>query len=446
LTAELADRPTDAALEQATLRTVTLRLLPFLFFLYIISFLDRVNLGFAALQMNRDLGFSATVFGFGSGIFFVGYSLCEVPSNLILARVGARRWIARIMVSWGLLASAMMFVHSPISFYIVRFLLGAAEAGFFPGIIYYLSCWYPGQTRCKAVARFMMAIPISGVISGALAGPLLGMQGRGGLAGWQWLFLLEGFPAVLAGFAVLKYLPDGPADARWLPAEGRAWLMARLQSDRTRCNERHGLSLGQALLNGTVWQLTLIYFLGSTSLYAFSFFSPQIIKSVLGGDNLATGLVSAAISVVTAGAMLYNAGHADRHGNPFLHVFVPSVVSGLGWLLGIWLQAPVPALLALGLIPIVLANNGPFWTLPASFLTGRTAAGSFAFINTIGALGGFVGPNLLGFSKDTFGDYRAGQAVLTLCCIGAAWLALRLKRAGELKTVSAAAEPVVVVG
>jgi ACS family tartrate transporter-like MFS transporter len=427
--------------EAATLRTVTLRLLPFLFFLYIISFLDRVNLGFAALQMNRDLGFSATVFGFGSGIFFVGYALCEVPSNLILARVGARRWIARIMVTWGILAAAMMFVRTPISFYIIRFLLGAAEAGFFPGIIYYLSCWYPGQTKCKAVARFMMAIPISGVVSGALAGPLLGMQGIRGLAGWQWLFLLEGLPAVVAGFLVLKYLPDGPAEARWLPAEGKDWLLARLSAERAHADRRHGFSLSQALTNGTVWQLTMIYFLASTSIYAYSFFSPQIIKSVLGGGNLGTGLVAAAISFVTAGAMLYNAAHFDRHGDPFLHVVVPSVISALGWLLGAWLEAPIPALLALGLIPIVLASNGPFWTLPASFLTGRTAAGSFAFINTIGALGGFVGPNLLGMSKDTFGDYRAGQLVLTLFCIGAAWLALRLKGARELEAMRVGTEP-----
>jgi len=438
----MTNDPQASPLGAATLRTVTLRLIPFLFALYVISFLDRVNLGFAALQMNRDLGFSATVFGFGSGIFFVGYALFEVPSNLVLARMGARRWIARIMVTWGVLASAMMFVHTPTSFYIIRFLLGAAEAGFFPGIIYYLSCWYPGQSRCKAVARFMMAIPISGVVSGALAGPLLGLQGRGGLAGWQWLFVLEGLPAVFAGFVVLKYLPDSPAEARWLPAEGRTWLEAELAADRTRCLERHGLSLRQALLNPTVWLLTLIYFLSSASIYAYSFFSPQIIKGVLGGSNAAAGLIAAAISFCTAGAMVYNAGHADRHGNPILHVFFPAVVSGLGWLLGAWLEAPIPALLALALIPLCLSGNGPFWTLPASFTTGRTAAGSFAFINTIGALGGFVGPNLLGLSKDTFGDYRAGRLMLALCCLGAAGLTLRLRRARELQAVTVVPAPV----
>jgi ACS family tartrate transporter-like MFS transporter len=335
----------------------------------------------------------------------------------------------------------MMFVHTPTSFYIIRFLLGAAEAGFFPGIIYYLSCWYPGQTKCKAVARFMMAIPISGVVSGALAGPLLGLQGRGGLAGWQWLFVLEGLPAVIAGFLVLRYLPDGPAEAHWLPPEGRTWLAAELASDRSRCLERHDLSLRDALLNPTVWQLTLIYFLSSSSIYAYSFFSPQIIKGILGGSNAAAGLIAASISFVTAGAMLYNAHHADRHGNPFLHLFVPGVVSGLGWLLCAWLEAPIPAMLALALIPLTLAGNGPFWTLPASFLTGRTAAGSFAFINTIGALGGFVGPNLLGLSKDTFGDYRAGQVALALCCMGAAAITLRLRRARELEAMPVAVVP-----
>ncbi|HKV74381.1 MAG TPA: MFS transporter [Gemmatimonadales bacterium] len=437
----MTDQAADAAVEAATLRTVTLRLMPALFLLYIISFLDRVNLGFAALQMNRDLGFSATVFGFGSGIFFIGYSLCEVPSNLVLARMGARRWISRIMVSWGVLASAMMFVHTPTSFYIIRFLLGAAEAGFFPGIIYYLSLWYPGQTKCKAVARFMVAIPISGVVSGALAGPLLAMQGRGGLAGWQWLFLLEGLPAVLAGFLVLRYLPDGPADARWLAPEGRRWLETQLAEDRSRCLERGALSLSQALANPTVWQLTLIYFLSSCSVYAYSFFSPQIIKGVLGGSNTVAGLIAAAISFCTAGAMLYNASHADRHGNPILHLIVPALVSALGWVLVSWLESPIPALLALALIPLTLSGNGPFWMLPASFMTGRTAAGSFAFINTIGALGGFVGPNLLGLSKDTFGDYRAGQLALALCCMGAAGLTLRLKRARELAPMMVAAAP-----
>ncbi|HTO74371.1 MAG TPA: MFS transporter, partial [Gemmatimonadales bacterium] len=431
MTAAAPTAGTDAspALQQATLRTVTLRLMPALFFLYIISFLDRVNLGFAALQMNRDLGFSSAMYGFGSGIFFIGYSLCEVPSNLILARFGARRWIARIMVTWGVLATAMMFVRGPISFYIIRFLLGAAEAGFFPGIIYYLSLWYPGQTKCKAVARFMMAIPISGVVSGALAGPLLGMDGIRGLAGWQWLFLLEGLPAVVAGFLVLRFLPDGPADARWLPADGKQWLVAELTAERGQAEQRHGYSLRQALTNGTVWQLTTIYFLGSASIYAYSFFSPQLIKGLLAGGNSTAGVVSAAISFVTAWVMLFNAGHADRHGNPYLHCFVPGMIAGLGWLLGAWLQAPLPALLALAVIPWNLASNGPFWTLPASFLTGRAAAGGFAFINTVGALGGFVGPNLLGFSKDTFGDYRAGQLSIALLCFIGAWMVLRLRRA-----------------
>jgi ACS family tartrate transporter-like MFS transporter len=213
-----------ATLERTTLRAVSLRLIPFLFVLYVVSFLDRVNVGFAALEMNRDLGFSPAVYGFGAGIFFIGYSLFEVPSNLILARVGARRWIARIMITWGLIAAGMMFVRGPLSFYLLRFLLGIAEAGFFPGIIFYLSGWFPAEARARAIARFMTAIPVSGMIGGPISGALLGLGGRLGLTGWQWLFLLEGLPAVLLGVAVLRFLPDRPEVARWLAPDQRTWL------------------------------------------------------------------------------------------------------------------------------------------------------------------------------------------------------------------------------
>ena len=237
-------------LARATLRAVSRRLIPFLFLLYVVSFLDRVNVGFAALEMNSDLGLSPAVYGFGAGIFFFGYALLEVPSNLILAHVGARRWIARIMITWGIIAAGMMFVRGPVSFYVLRFMLGIAEAGFFPGIIFYLSEWFPADARARAVARFMTAIPVSAVIGGPISGALLGLSGRLGLAGWQWLFLLEGLPAVLLGVAVLRYLPDRPDDAAWLAPEQRRWLIERLGNERDACIERHGLTVIRALSSG----------------------------------------------------------------------------------------------------------------------------------------------------------------------------------------------------
>ena len=228
---------------------MTWRLIPFLLLLYIVAWLDRVNVGFAALQMNEDLGFSAAVYGFGAGVFFIGYALCEVPSNLILARVGARRWIARIMVTWGMLAVAMMFVRSAMSFYVLRFLLGVAEAGFLPGIIYYLSNWYPAEQRARAVSMFMIGIPLAIVVGGPVAGLLLGMNGLLGLSGWQWLFLLEGAPAIVLGVVVWAYLPDRPAQARWLSAGAARWLSERIETEQKAALARHGVGLRQALLH-----------------------------------------------------------------------------------------------------------------------------------------------------------------------------------------------------
>src|SRR5213592_2125911 len=244
-----------------TLRKVTLRLIPFLFVLYIVAWLDRVNVGFAALQMNSDLGFSSAAFGFGSGVFFLGYCLCEVPSNLILHRVGARRWIARIMMSWGVISVGMIFVRTTLSFYILRFLLGAAEAGFFPGMIYYLSLWYPEAQRARAIAAFMTAVPVSGFIGGPLSGVLLTLNGTFGLAGWQWLFLVEGVPAVLLGVIVLVYLTDRPEAAHWLSVAERHWLVSDIAPERDTCTAAHPIRTLEIFTNATVWQLGIIFLL-----------------------------------------------------------------------------------------------------------------------------------------------------------------------------------------
>jgi ACS family tartrate transporter-like MFS transporter len=262
------ERPVDqdsTDLARETMRRVSLRLIPFLFVLFICNFLDRTNVAIAALQMNRDLQFSASAYGLGAGIFFVGYSLFEVPSNLILVRVGARKWIARIMISWGLVASAMMFVRTPMHFYVLRFLLGVAEAGFFPGIIFYLSQWFPAPQRARAMARFMIAVPLSAAIGNPLSGALLGLDGRLDLPGWQWLFLLEGIPSVLLGFVVFGFLTDRHEDAHWLSADQRAWLAARMRRDRESCTSAHGLPTLRALAHPVVLLASLVYFLAMTT-------------------------------------------------------------------------------------------------------------------------------------------------------------------------------------
>ena len=339
----------SATAAAATLRKVTLRLIPFLFILYIVAWLDRVNVGFAALQMNSDLGFSSAAFGFGSGVFFLGYCLFEVPSNLILHRVGARRWIARIMVTWGAISVAMMFVRTTLAFYILRFLLGAAEAGFFPGMIYYLSQWYPEAQRARAIATFMTAVPVSGVIGGPLSGALLSLNGVSGLAGWQWLFLVEGVPAVLLGVIVLFYLTDRPETALWLAPAERNWLANELANERVVGNEAHSIGILAALMNPTIWQLGVIFLLAAVGFYSYSFWAPLIIKSLTGSSDLGVGVILGAISAVTITFMVLNGTHSDRSDERPLHVAVPLLIMGVGFLGCALLHQPILAVLSLAL-------------------------------------------------------------------------------------------------
>jgi ACS family tartrate transporter-like MFS transporter len=398
---------------RSALRRVTRRLMPFLFLLYLLNFLDRVNVGFAALQMNRDLGFGPEIYGFGAGIFFVAYALFEVPSNLILARTGARIWIARIMVSWGLVASAMMFVRSAESFYALRLLLGVAEAGFFPGIIYYLTHWYPARERARAYSAFLAAIPLSGIIGSPISGALLELDGRAGLAGWQWLFLLEGLPSVLVGFWVLSYLTDRPSAARWLPSEQAAWLERTLEAERAQMAEPHGAGLKRALRNPDVWHLALIYFLVVVGLYGFALWLPQLVKTIPGLSNFQIGLITAIPYLVAAAGMVLVGARSDRTGERYLHMALSTLVGAAGFVLAAYLRSPVLLVLALSVVAFgVLAPIGVFWSLPTAFLKGRAAAGGIAFINSIGALGGFVGPYAVGLVRERTGSF--GAALLTL--------------------------------
>jgi ACS family tartrate transporter-like MFS transporter len=427
-----------SALERATLGAVSRRLIPFLFGLYVVSFLDRVNVGFAALEMNRDLGLSPAVYGFGAGIFFIGYSLFEVPSNLILARTGARLWIARIMITWGLIAAGMMFVRGPVSFYVVRFLLGIAEAGFFPGIIFYLSEWFPSDARARAIARFMIAIPVSGMIGGPISGALLGLSGQLGLTGWQWLFLLEGVPAVVLGFAVLRYLPDRPEDAAWLEPEQRRWLLERLASERDRCVEHHGFSVARALSSGVVWQMGLLVFLSiSFGQYALSLWLPQIVRGFSGLSNLQVGFVSAIPNVVAVVTMMIVAAHSDRTGERCLHIAAASGFAAVGFLGCALVQSPALAVTFLSVAAAgLLSAHGPFWPLPSKFLTGAAAAGGIALINSLSNLSGFAGPYAIGLLNGASGNFRSGLLLLAFVPLAGMALALRLRHAAVLRDVT----------
>ena len=427
-------------LGRAAVARVSRRLIPFLFLLYILNFLDRVNVGFAALEMNRDLGFGPAVYGFGAGVFFLGYCLFEVPSNLVLYRTGARIWIARIMVTWGLAASAMMLVHTPWSFYGLRFLLGVAEAGFFPGIIFYLTYWYPARDRARAYAWFLAAIPVCGVIGGPISGALLGLDGRLGLQGWQWLFLLEGIPSVLVGFAVLWLLPDRPCDARWLPMDERAWLEDRLAAEGADPVGHHGESLRQALRNPMVWWLGLSYFLLVVALYGFAFWLPQLVKASGSFDNFEVGLITAIPYAVAAVGMVLVGRNSDRTGERYLHLVFPALVGAVGFVATTRAGSTGLLIAALCLCALgVLGWLGPFWALPTAFLRGQAAAGGIALINSMGAVGGFVGPYLVGGLKQRTGEFAPGLLFLAGAMVAAAIIVLliRATAARQLRRVAA---------
>jgi MFS transporter, ACS family, tartrate transporter len=400
-------------LARVTLSKVGWRLLPFLLLLYVVAWLDRVNIGFAALQMNRDLGFSASVYGFGAGVFFIGYALFEVPSNLVLVRVGARRWIARIMVTWGVLSVAMMFVHSAATFYLLRFLLGVAEAGFLPGIIYYLGNWYPAAERARAVSWFMLAIPLSTVIGGPLAGVILGMNGWHGLTGWQWLFLLEGIPAVVLGVVVFFYLTDAPEQANWLEPAERKWLSDKVRAEQKAALERHGVSLLDALLHPTVWQLCVILFACQCCSYGLTLWIPQIVQGMAGLTDLEVGFISAIPYAAASVGMILIGASSDRSGERLMHVAIPSAVAAVGFAASAYLTSPVPGMIALTFAAVGdLGTRGPFWALPTRFLTGSAAAGGIALINTVASTGGFVGPYAVGIVRDVTGSFAGGMLFL----------------------------------
>lgn len=418
------------ALEQATLRRVSRRLIPFLFVVFIANYLDRVNVSFAALQMNQDLGLSGAAYGLGAGIFFLGYVLFQVPSSLLLERVGARRWIAAITIAWGGIASAMMFVRGPTTFYLLRFLLGAVEAGFFPGVILYFTYWFPAAHRARAVARFMTAIPVAQIVGGPLSGWLLGFDGRAGLAGWQWVFLLEGLPSIVLGALVLRYLTDRPADAAWLAPEPRAWLTERLRTERPD-EATPGRPWRRLLATPALWHLSAVWILMVLVGYGQLLWLPQIIKGASGLGNLAVGVLSAAPPLAAAVAMVWIAAHSDRTGERRRHVALPCLVTAAGFAAtAAALPVPLLATVALTLVAIGIAGSfGPFWGLATASLSGPASAGGIALISAIGNIGGFAGPYVVGLLKDATGSFAAVLLVFGGLAAAAGVLALRFRPA-----------------
>jgi ACS family tartrate transporter-like MFS transporter len=416
-----------AAIGRSAQRKAGLRLIPVIGIGYGLAYIDRLNLGFASLQMNHDLHFSESIYEFGAGIFFIGYALCEVPSNLLLLRFGAKRWLARIMFTWGLLAAAMMFVRTPIEYYAVRLLLGVAEAGFFPGVIYYLTLWFPAHMRARALSRFYIALPLSSVVMGSLAGWLLGLNGRLGLAGWQWLFLIEGLPAVLFSMAILKLLPDGPTKAAWLTSEEKAWLKSQLKTDGEQAHLGHEAGILQAMFSPKVWLIGAYFFCALMTSYAYGFSAPAILKGATGWSVTQVGFLIACFGLAGAAGMLLNSSHSDRSGERSLHCIVPCIVMALGFVIASYARTPWLVVAALGASFICFqAMLGPANALPMQFLAGRAAAAGIAAMNTITMFSGFAGTKWMALAKNHSGSYQLGLRGLALpaLCAAAAMFAL----------------------
>ena len=429
--ASLERSPADKTREDRGYRRVTLRLIPFLFFCYVVAYLDRVNVGFAKLQMLADLRMSDTTYGIGAGIFFIGYFVFEVPSNLILHRVGARVWIARIMVTWGVLSMLMMFVTGPVTFYLVRFLLGVAEAGFFPGIVLYLTHWYPSSRRARIISMFLTGVAISGVIGGPLSGWILHtMSGVHGLAGWQWLFLLEGIPSLVMGVATYLYLPDSLERAAWLPDDERRRLQQNLRDEAS--GEEHG-SVFATLRNPRVILYAGISFSFVMGLYGISFWLPQLIRSMGVQDAGRIGVLSGIPSGVAAIVMVVLGWSSDRTGDRRWHLVGGAALGATGLIVaGLFGGHLVIGLAAMSAAMAgSLSNIALFWTLPTAALRGTSAAAGIAAINSIGNLAGFLSPYLIGVVKDATGEATYGLYVIAAFMLAGAGLVVIATRAPQ---------------
>ncbi len=404
--------PEAGAVERMAIRRAVWRLIPVLVLCYFVAYLDRVNLSFAALQMNKALGLSSAAYGFGAGLFFITYCVCEIPSNLLLYRFGATRWIARIMVSLGLCAGAMAFIDGKTGFYAVRLLLGVAEAGFYPGVLFLLTLWFPAAYRARMLGVFIAAIPVSGIIGAPLSGLLLGLNGCGGLQGWQWLYLVEAAPALLLAPVVLWRLQDGPSEARWMPDHERAWLTGQLDRERAEATHARHVSGLQSLVNGRVLFLAAIYFSNVCLLNSITFFMPQIIKG-FGLSNAQTGFVAAIPSLLALVAMILWARRSDRKRERYGHAALANLVGGAALLASVLVADPALRIAALAVaFSCTLAFTTPFWSIPPTFLAGAGAAGGIGMISALGVTGGFLSAWFIGWVKDATGNFHIGLGAI----------------------------------
>jgi ACS family tartrate transporter-like MFS transporter len=439
--------PMPLDLETRVVRKLRRRILPFAALLYFVSFLDRVNIGFAAFSMNKAIGLSPAQFGFGGGIFFVGYILFQVPSNMILHRVGARSWIARVVVAWGLVSAGSAFVVGPYSFYAMRFLLGVAEAGFFPGILLYLTRWFPARHRAVAIAVFMAAAPLSTAIGSPISGALMELPRIAGLSDWQWLFILEALPAIILGFVVMMVLCDRPEEAPWLEPNEREWLTAKLREELAPSPVRSGnLAVAwSALRDPRVIGLAVIYSGTSAGLYAVGLWSPLIIRQY-GFSPMAVGWLNTVPSVVAVVGMMAWARSSDRRLERSWHVAIPCMLACAGLVWAGLAQAAIPAIVALTIVNFGSnASKGPLWAVPSLFLSGAGAAAGIAWINSLGNIGGFIGPILIGWMKTRWGSYAGGLDAVGAMLALSAVLMLLMSRQTQRRGSEAAAEKTGVV-
>jgi ACS family tartrate transporter-like MFS transporter len=413
----VADADADAGRD--VIRRAIRRLIPFIFLCYVVAYIDRVNIGFAATELQRDLGLSDAAYGLGGGLFFLGYCLFEIPSNVMLERVGARLWIARIMIGWGLVSMGMVFVTGTGSFYVMRILLGIAEAGFFPGIVLYLTYWIPASERARAGALFMTAAPVAVLLGAPLSAALMKLDGRLGLLGWQWLFLGEGLPAVVLGLIASRFLTDGPEHAHWLERRDREWLSATMRRERTERAARHPGATLSAVLGGRTWLLCFVYFLNTIVTYGVFLWLPKILGDVSGFTGFTLGAITAIPFSVALVGMVVIGRHSDRTGERKSHVAACALTGALGLVLAATSQHNV----ALVVLSFTLSQLGQrsvmsvFWAIPPMFLGGTAAAAGIALINSIGNLGGFVGPTVVGWLRGSSGSYTSGLLVLAAALV-----------------------------
>lgn len=430
--------PQDA-IARSALRKASIHLLPLIGIGYLIAYMDRVNVSFAALQMNRALHFSAAAYGLGAGLFFLTYIAFEVPSNLLLIRIGARRWLARIMFTWGLVSIAMMFVRTPWQFYLARLALGAAEAGFFPGAIFYLTLWFPAANRARAISGFYIAYPLSSVVMGGLAGVLLNLDGTLHLAGWQWLFLVEGLPAIVMSLFFLIALPDGPRQARWLNDDERSWILRELQNEAAAsahaAGDKHVFI--RVLSESLLWLLVGFYLCIMLVSYAYAFIAPTVIQNTTNLSATKIGFVIAFYGILGTISMLFFGWHSDRVCEHHLHSFVPMLAAAAAFLAVGVSARPAVVLPAFAIIVMAAcAYTCPFWSISSSFLSGKSAAVGIATINSIGLIGGFIGPSWMGFTHDHTGTYQLGLLTLAIPSLVGGAIILIARRYSKSETAN----------